>query len=584
MNDTAKQPEAPVKNAATRAVEASATLMAVLGEKAPAMVEAVAPVLAEKDTSIRQLEFKLMRMEAMLRSQVRARFGSRSEAIDPKTLLPYASLAEMLAAGEAASEQAKAEQAAQTEEPAAPKSKPKRQPLPASLERVIIPHTLPESERKCPCCGETTCKMGEETSERIQYIPSQVFIEVHVEEKYACPTCRNNGCGKCGCEGQILQAQKTPQAIEKSSAGSGILALIATGKYADHLPLNRQEDILRRHGIDLGRSTTCGWMMQLMELFVPLVEMLKAEILASLVVQMDDTPVKMLEPGKGKTKETRCWPYQGDEKHRFIVFDFQENRNHEHPENWFKNADFTGREMHGQCDGYQAYNRLGDKDRAGGPVILLGCMAHMRRYFIEAENNGKGDKRANEMLFLIQKLYRVEKEAKAEAGFGPKDPTHVGAEGVTAEKVDKLWAARKRLRTQSLEILEKQIKPWLDAMKLKSEPRSRMGEAVTYALNQWPRLLEYTKHGHLEIDNNAIERGLRCVAIGRKNWEFVGSERGGRALCVFSSVIASAKLHGLDVFEYLRDLIEKLPILREAGWPNDELRKFLPDQWTPPAK
>lgn len=582
MNTITQQPT----QTTTAVTELLAELRGLLSEKdalvCPELCTLTEQVIAAKDETIRQLNFKLSRIEAQLEKHLRARFGQSSETIDPATLLPYAQgiLGEMVADGAAVGEQVKAEQAALGEAPADPKIQPKRQPLPAHLKRVRIVHALDEAQRTCPCCGEVACKIGEATSERLQYVPAQVTVEVHVEEKYACPKCRNNGCGTCGCEGRMMQAKKPPQAIEKSSVGAGLLAFIAASKYGDHLPLHRQEDILTRHGIDLGRSTTCNWMMLGCELFVPLINLMKLEILEGLGVQLDDTTVKMLEPGSGKTRTARCWIYQGNEKHRLTVFEFQKDRCAEHPKKWFADTGFIG---HAQCDAYSGYDHLGDPLRIGGPMPLVGCFAHVRRKFNDAEKSG--DKRANAILFLIQKLYAVEKEAKEQAGMDPKGPTHLGTPGVTESKVDALWSHRQRLRQEkSRPILEKQIKPWLEGMKAQVLPKSALGEAVGYALNQWPRLLEYLQHGHVEIDNNAAERALRCVAIGRKNWEFVGSERGGDALCVYASVISSAKQHGHEAYAYLRDLFEKLPLLREAGWPEEELRKFLPNRWTPPAK
>lgn len=548
------------------------------------IIAAQSKALAAQAETIRQLQLSLERIQAQLAVHLRARFGQRSEVVDPATLLPFAqdALQSMLTAGEAVSEQVKAEAAGASEEPSSAKDKPKRKPLPAHLERVRIVHALPEAQRKCPCCGEVACKSGEATSERLQYVPARVFVEQHVEEKYACPTCRNNGCGRPGCEGQILQAKKPPQAIEKSMVGAGLLAQIAVGKYGDHLPLHRMEDILPRHGIELTRSTLCDWMMEAAELLVPLVALAKQVILQGKGVQLDDTTVQMQEPGKGRTTTARCWVYQGDELHRLTVFDFQPNRDAEHPENWFEGIAFPG---HGQGDAYLGYNPLFAKDRPEGPLVPVGCWAHVRRKFFDAK---KADPRANEILFLIQKLYAVEKRAKAKAGLHEDGPTHAGGKDpkgkmVTGAQVEKLWEARKTLREESLQIIEGQIKPWLDGMQAQALPRSPMGEAVGYALNQWPRLTEYARHGHVEIDNNAAERSLRCVAVGRKNWMFVGSPRGGRTLATMMSVIASAKHHGHEPYAYLRDLFEKLPALRERGWPEVELRKVLPDQWRVPA-
>jgi len=538
---------------------------------------------------IAQQEHTIAWLTARLEKQLRARFGQSSEAVDPATLLPFAqdTLNAMLAAGEAVSEQVKAEQAQAGDDADKLKDKPKRKPIPANIPRVRIVHSLPEAERKCPCCGEAETKIGEVVTEQLEYVPASFKVLQHIQEKYACGKCRNNGCAASGCEGHVMQAPKPPQAIEKSLAGPGLLAHVATSKYGDHLPMHRLEGILERCGLEMSRSTLCGWMMQAEPLFEGLLALMKKTMLQSLGVQMDDTPVKMLDPqsGKGKTHLARCWTYQGDELRRFTLFDFQLGRGEEHPTQWFKDTGYQG---HGQCDAYDGYNGVFGKtvnERENAPVPM-GCWAHVRRRFFDADKVGEKD--AKEMIHLLQKLYAIEKAAKADAGLHPDGPTHAGGvdpkgKRVTEEEVKKLWSARKARRKESRKILDEQIKPWLEAKQATGRLIGRMADAVGYALNQWDRLTVYAEHGHIEIDNNAMERALRCVAIGRKNWLFAGNARGGKTLATFMSVIASGRQYGHDPYAYLRDLFEKLPALREAGWPEEELRKLLPDQWAAPT-
>ena len=405
-----------------------------------------------------------------------------------------------------------------------------RRRLPANLPRTRMEYELPENDRLCPCCGKPRKQIGWETSEQVEYEPAKLYVIEHARAKYACDACEEN----------VITSPKPAQPIEKGLAAPGLLAAIAVGKYGDHLPLYRIEEILSRSGLSVSRSTQCDWMRRIASIFEQVVSRMKSEILASRIIWTDDTTVPVLDPTQSKTKTGRMWVYIGDIRHRYAVFDYTPDRKGIRPQEFL--GEYAG---YLQADAYTGYDQLCDQ----GKVTEVACWAHARRKFDEAKDSARVG--AAHALSVIGQLYGLERKAS---------------------KLDA--AARKSLRQEHAVSKLDAFKSWLDEQSIEVLPKSPLGKAITYARNQWAALRRYTEDGELSIDNNLSERTIRCVAIGRKNWMFAGSDRGGQTAATLMSLIATCKLLGVDPYRYLRDLLEKLP-----GHPAESLDEFLPDRW-----
>jgi transposase len=463
-----------------------------------------------------------------LQQLLKARFGPRADRLNPNQLILFAT--EII---EKASEPAPVE---------TPKGRPPsnrnghgRRKLPADLPRQQVVHDLPDDEKRCPCCGEARVRIGQETSEQLEFEPATLYVIEHVRPTYACKRC----------EGNVTTASKPLQPIEKGLAGPGLLAQVITSKYGDHLPLYRQEQIFKRSGQSIPRSTTCGWMASCAALVKPLVDRMKTLTLQSKVIHTDDTPVPVLEPKRGKTRTGRLWVYVGDHDHPYTVFDYTPTRGRDGPANFF--GDYAG---YIQADAYGGYDHL-FKPKGGAARVPteVGCWAHARRKFVEAEDSDP--MRSHTAAAMIRLLYEVEAEAR-----------------------DLDAASRCALRREkSLPRLE-QIKTWFETQRTDVLPKSPMGQAISYCLSNWSALTCYVSDGDLAIDNNAAENAMRPVALGRKNWLFAGSNAGGQTGATLMSLVASCKRHSLDPFAYLRDVLRRLP-----DTPISQLDPFLPDLW-----
>jgi hypothetical protein len=330
------------------------------------------------------------------------------------------------------------------------------------------------------------------------------------------------------------------------------LAHVLTSKYLNHLPLYRQEQMYAREGIELSRKTMCGWVRECAKLLRAVYEWMKKDVLCSHVMHTDDTPI--LVQGKRKTStprhQGRLWVYVGDETHEHVVFDFTPTRSRDGPERFLK-----GYRGYLQADAFAGYDRL----YATGEVIEVACWAHCRRRFFEAK--GTDALRSVEALARIKKLYGIERDAKE----------YEEAHGLVGQ-ARALYRQRRR---------EEEAQPLLDALEtwLLSErdlvlPKSPMGEAISYALGQWQALCRYVSDGHLEIDNNKAEREIRPVAIGRKNYLFVGSDGGGQSAAIIYSLLATCNRHGINPFIYLRDVLQRI-----ADHPINRIEELTPQGW-----
>lgn len=411
------------------------------------------------------------------------------------------------------------------------KRKGGRQPLPRHLKRERIVHDLADAEKHCSACRQDLRPIGEESSERYEYVPAQLTVIEDVCKKYAC-------------ECTVKTATKPPQPIEKSTAGASLLAQVIVAKVADHLPLHRQEKIFERHGVDISRKTMGGWMAQCADLMNPLYVSAKEVLFQSKVIGTDDTGVKVLDIKLPFARTGRIWPYYGDAEHPVILYDYTPTRERAGPEEFL-----NGYRGYLQADAYGGYDAF-FKDPARG-LIEVGCWAHARRYFHKALESDQP--RMGPALLLIAQLYRVEEQARP----------------LTAEERVGLRQLKSRAILDKLHL-------YLLEIQAEVLPKSPAGRAVRYTLKNWTALTRYCQDGDLEIDNNATERAIRGIAVGRNNWVFFGSDQGGKTGAVLRSFVASCQRVAVDPFAWFKDILSRI-----ATHPISRLTELLPHNWTP---
>jgi transposase len=425
-----------------------------------------------------------------------------------------------------------------------------RKKLPQELPRRRVEHTLPESQRLCPDCGHVCQKFGEEISEQLDYQPASLFVQQHVRVKYACPQCHDH----------VTVAPVPAAVIDKGLPGPGLLAQVTASKYADHLPLHRLERILGRHGIDLARSTLCGWMAHVAAVFRPIFELMADEVRQSKMLHTDATKMPYLDPinAPGRTLSGQMWIYYGDRDHPFNVFDFCRDHSAAGIDAFLKDKDYRG---YLNADAHTVYDHLFQSGR----IVEVGCWVHCRRHFYEAKESDPA--RSHLVLARIRQLYEVEAEAKkviAQDKLGDADTD----------------ALRRRLRHEASLPVVTALGQWLRDEQGNVLPKSPIGQAIAYALRHWQALTRYLDDGFLDIDNNDAERTLRHIAIGRKNWLFAGRRAGADTAAILFSVTSTCHRHGIDAFAYLRDLLERLA--HDPQPAPEALRAWLPDRWRPP--
>jgi transposase len=416
--------------------------------------------------------------------------------------------------------------------------------LPKDLRRVPRLYELTEAERRCPECGETRVQISAERSEQLDYEPATLYVVEHVRCTYACPHC----------ESQVVTAGKPAQPISKGLPGPGLLAHVVTEKYADHIPLHRQERRLARQGVELSRSTLCDWMAGAARTLEPLYDLMKTLILLCGTIHTDDTSVKVRDSERKIKVTGRLWIYFGDHLHPYNVFDFTMSRKRDGP-SWFLQG-FRG---YLQADAFSGYDGI----YAGGSVVEVGCNAHARRKFVEAQKTDMA--RAAAALAYYRQLYAIEKEIKAKLAKLPEEadePTRA--------------AIRLRVRQEQAVPVWEAFEKWLEAEGPNVLPKSPLGGALGYLRNNLEALKRYTSSGYLSIDNNVAEQHMKTIATGRKNWLFTGSEAGGKTMAVLFSLVSSCQRHGHDPFVYLRDVLTRLP-----DHPKECLEDLLPARWSP---
>ena len=525
--------------------------------------------LAARDAAMEQikreaadaLEALKQKHAADIGALLRRFYGPKSERFDPAQLLLFGLVMDSLPVDTAAVE-------AEAGEPLKTRRihhKHGRAKLPEALPRIAIEHDLKPQEKLCPCCGLERCRIGQEVTEQLEYHPASFKVLQHIRPKYACKPC-NLGCAACDGQAHIeialREADKngctdTPEALQgaapiaKGLAGPGLLAYVITSKLGDHLPLYRLEKIFARQDVHIARSTMCAWLLASGELVQPLVDLMGQRVRESKVVHTDDTRVPVQdETLEGKCKSGRIWTYIGDRDHPYIVYHYTPDRTRAGPSKWLDK--YRG---YLQADAYGGYDGI----YATG-VKEVACMAHGRRHFFDAKDTDA--RRAAQMLSMVRELYAVEDEATAQIAT---------TQGVTGEQADAIRLALRQAK--SVPVLAT-IKAWLDTEQKLVLPRSPMAQAITYMLNQWEALCIYTTQGFLNIDNNAAERALRRVGIGRKNWLFQGHDIAAQRTATLYSLIATAERHGLDPQRYLTGVLARIP-----STPVTQLAQFLPDEW-----
>jgi transposase len=477
-----------------------------------------------------ELKFNQIKIEALnfeIARLKRWRFGSSSESLEASTqaVLFDAILADTALEDRAAEEEIKPPPAAP-----APKRQAVRQALPASLPRIDRHHEIDETH--C-ACGQAFKRIGEEVSEQLDCVPAQFFVLRHIRGKYACACC------------QTIQAAPMPaQIIDKGIPAPGLLAQVVVAKHDDHLPLYRQTEIYARSGVHIPRSSMAQWIGICGVRLRPLADALRDFILGHSVIHADETPVSLLAPGKGKTKRAYVWVYRTTNfmAQRAVLFDFTLNRGGENPRRVLQG--FDGTLVTDDFSGYHALHAQG--------ITAAFCMAHARRKLFEAHELN-GSQIAGQAVTLIAKLYEIEREARE------LEPE-----------------ARLLLRQQRSRPVADALHTWLTAQRHKLAKSDVTAKAIDYSLSNWRALTRYLDDGNVPIDNNAAENSVRPLAIGRKNWLFVGSQQAGQRAAVVMSLIESAKLNGHDPWAYLKDVFERLPTLKHR-----DLAQLLPHTWRP---
>ena len=484
-------------------------------------------------------------VKAAVMAILRRYYGPRSERFDPRQLLLFGQHVATAPLDQASVEEEANEKLVtrrvKNRDPHG------RQQLPEHLERIEIEHDLQEEQKACPACGCERCRIGVEVSEQLEYFPASFKVLKHIRHKYACTRCDQDGYNP-----NIETAQKPPQPIEKGLPGPSLLAYVITSKLGDHLPLYRLENIFERQQVHIARSTMCAWMRCAGQLVEPLVELMTERVRQSQVIHTDDTTVPIQSPGEKRCRKGRIWCYLGDEANPYTVYDYTPSRSRDGPARWL-----AGYEGYLQADAYGGYDGIFHSQN----VTEVACWAHARRKFYDAQDSD--EHRATQMLALIGELYTIEREAKAACGGAwselPRDEQHAHILALRQER--------------SVPVLAR-IKEWLDAEQDVVLPRSPMAAAITYAQNQWDALTTYTTQGFLAIDNNASERALKRVAIGRKNWLFAGNDSAAENHARLWSLIASCERHRIDPQRYLTSVLAKI-----GQTPDEELGQFLPDVW-----
>src|SRR5947208_8915572 len=501
----------------------------------------IAALRIERDTvrsehQAAQAEIEKLRL--LIRQLQRNRFGRRSEKLDPDQLqLGLEDLEQAAAAAEAAQEAASRSR----NTPRPPRVRRRNLgALPAHLPRVEV--LVDVADKSCPCCGGALHVIGEDTSEMLDIVPAVLRVRVIRRPRYGCRAC----------EGAVVQAPAPERRVSGGRATEALLAHVLVAKFGDHLPLYRQAAIFARQGVALDRSTLCDWVGRACWWLEPLWRLLRRHVMSSTRIFADDTTLPVLDPGRGRTKTGRLWGYAIDDRSwggstpPAVVFLYAEDRKGEHPAAHL--AEFTGIL---QVDGYGGFKRLLE-NRPPGEIRLAFCWAHCRRRFYEI-HRATGSPLAEEALRRIGELYEVEAEIRGRPS-----------------------GERPAVRQERSRPIVEAPHAWLTAQRGRVSGKSGLAEAIRYALRHWEGLVLFLEDGRLELDTNSIERAIRPIALGRKNSLFAGSDGGAGHWAIVASLMATAKLNGVEPLAWLTDVLERVVSGRTKA---HELERLLPWNW-----
>ncbi len=503
----------------------------------PNDVETLRNLALSMHDDMRRMSREIERLREQLQQMIDHRFGRKTERVDPNQLLLFAGSKPR-------------DTEVEKEEIVVPRHRRRkhrghgREPFPEHLPRNRIDCDPPEEERTCSCCGKPLIRIGEEISERGHMIPPRLIVNQYVRGKFACPD---------GHDG-VRIAELPPALIDKAKYETSMYAHLVCAKYADHMPLHRMNGIFKRFGLNVSKSLMWEMVLRSAELLEPVVKQMKTEILQAKYIGADETPITVLIPGKKGSETGYIWTYLTRVGRKVRpVFDFTINRSRAGPNRFL--GEWKG--GHLQVDQYSGYNELANRP----DIVRVGCWAHVRRKFKEAL--GGAPKRAAQMLLLMRRLYRIESALKKR-----RDAARLDDEA--------FFELRKDVRDRLSRVMLKRIQGLADEFIAAGDilPRSGIGKAVDYMLNGWKTLEVFLDHGELEADNNDVERAIRHVAIGRKNWMFTGSEKGGRTACTLFSIVASCKALEIDPEAYLRDVLEAVAVT-----PASEAASLTPWAW-----
>jgi len=495
--------------------------------------ERAARLTAEAEAQARSLLIEKLKLT--IKKLRHERFGQSSErgALLAQLELQLADLEENATQAETAAQMAAAEKIVV---PSFARRRPARRALPGHLPRERIVYPAPSV---CPCCGGGTLrKIGEDVTETLELIPRQWKVIQHVREKFSCRTCE-----------AITQPPAPSHPIARGRAGPKLLAHILFAKYGLHLPLNRQSDVYEREGIDLDVSTLADWVGAATATLMPLVDVIRTHVFAAERIHADDTTVPVL--AKGKTRTGRLWTYVRDDRPfagpdpPAAMFFYSRDRGGEHPEQHL--ASYAGLM---QADAYAGFTKLYEANRKPGPIIEAACWAHGRRKFFDLARLNKAPIAAA-AVERIDVLFAIEREIN---GLTPPE--------------------RARVRQERSRPLMIELQTWLREQRARLSKNSDTTKAINYSLNRWDAFARFLEDGRLCMSNNAAERELRTVALGRKNWTFAGSDEGGRRAAAIYSLIATAKLNDIDPQAWLADVLARLP-----DHPAKRIHELLPWNW-----
>lgn len=484
--------------------------------------------LLRKDEQLASRDEEIERLKLLIAKLRRIQYGRKSEKLDWQIEQLELKLDELVASR---AQQVAASPVSLAASEVNRERRRARRPLPAHLPRET--HKILPEQQACPDCSGALKFLGEDVSETLEYVPEHFKVIRQVRPKLA--------CGRCD---KIVQAEAPSRPIERGIAGPGLLAHVLVSKYADHLPLYRQAEIYARDGVELDRATMAEWVGGCSRLLQPLVEALRRHVMSAGKLHADDTPVPVLAPGNGKTKTGRLWTYVrddrpwGDKTPPAVWYAYTPDRKGEHPQAHLR--EFTGTL---QADAYAGYDAVYE----GGRVKEAACMAHVRRKFYDLYEAHKSPV-AKEALERIAVLYAIEEEIR----------------GRSAEE-------RQVVRNERSRPLLESMKQWMEETSGKLSRKSDTTKAIGYALGHWDALMRFCDDGHLEIDNNAAERSLRAVVLGRKNYLFAGSDAGGERAAAIYGLIGTAKLNSLNPEAYLREVLSRI-----ADHPINRIEELLP--------